>query len=98
MWPRADAETVRATASVLFAAVLGILVIIASLLTIPAAGGLVVVFLAAVVGAELLAAARDDRLADPVDADPFRLSTPVQLAAMIVVGPWAAALAGILAV
>lgn len=98
MWPRADAETVRATASVLLAAVLGILVMVASLLTIPAAGGLVVLFLAAVVGAELLAAARDDRLADPVDADPFRLSTPVQLAAMIVVGPWAAALAGILAV
>jgi HD-GYP domain-containing protein (c-di-GMP phosphodiesterase class II) len=89
---------VRATASVVLAAVLGILVVAASALTIPAAGGVVVAFLAAVVGAELLAAARDDELADPIDAEPFRLSTPVHLAAMIVAGPWAAALAGAFAV
>jgi HD-GYP domain-containing protein (c-di-GMP phosphodiesterase class II) len=33
-----------------------------------------------------------------VDAEPFRISTPVHLAAMIVAGPWAAALAGVFAV
>ena len=88
----------RATASVVLAAVLGVLVVVASALTIPAAGGVVAAFLAAVIGAELLAAARDDDLADPADAEPFRLSTPVHLAAMIVAGPWAAALAGVFAV
>jgi HD-GYP domain-containing protein (c-di-GMP phosphodiesterase class II) len=80
------------------AAVLGVLVSIAAVTTIPAAGGMVVLFLAAVVGAELLAAARDASPADPADAEPFRLSTPVHLAAMIVVGPWAAVLAGVCAV
>jgi HD-GYP domain-containing protein (c-di-GMP phosphodiesterase class II) len=95
---RADASTVRATASVVLAAVLGVLVVVASALTFPAAGGVVVAFVAAVVAAELLAAARDDELSDPVDAEPFRVSTPVHLAAMIVAGPWAAALAGVLAV
>jgi HD-GYP domain-containing protein (c-di-GMP phosphodiesterase class II) len=89
---------VRATASVVLAAVLGVLVVAASALTIPAAGGVVVAFLAAVVGAELLAAARDDDLGDPADAEPFRISTPVHLAAMVVAGPWAAALAGAFAV
>ena len=88
----------RATASVVLAAVLGVLVTAAALLTAPAAGGIVVAFLAAVVGTEMLAAARDDRLPDPVEAEPFRLSTPVHLAAMIVAGPWAAALAGTSAV
>jgi HD-GYP domain-containing protein (c-di-GMP phosphodiesterase class II) len=89
---------VRATASVLLAAVLGVLVTIAALVTIPVAGGLVVVFCAAVVATELLAGARDDAPADPVDSEPFRLSTPVHLAAMIAVGPWAAALAAVCAV
>jgi HD-GYP domain-containing protein (c-di-GMP phosphodiesterase class II) len=89
---------VRATTSVVLAAVLGVLVVAASAVTIPASGGLVVAFLAAVVGAELLAAARDDDLTEAVDAEPFRLSTPVHLAAMIVAGPWAAALAGAFAV
>jgi HD-GYP domain-containing protein (c-di-GMP phosphodiesterase class II) len=88
---------VRPTASVVLAAVLGVLVAIAALVTIPAAGGMVVVFLTAFVAAELLAAARDGALADPVDSEPFRVSTPVQLAAMVVVGPWAAALGGALA-
>ena len=88
----------RATASVVLAAVLGVLVVAAAALTIPAAGGVAVAFLAAVVGAELLAAARDDDLADPVDAEPFRISTPVHLAAMIVAGPWVAALAGVFGV
>jgi HD-GYP domain-containing protein (c-di-GMP phosphodiesterase class II) len=96
--PRADGTTVRATATVVLAAVLGVLVVAASALTIPAAGGVVVAFLAAVVGAELLAAARDDALEDPVEAEPFRISTPVHLAAMVVVGPWAAALGGAFAV
>src|SRR5918911_845241 len=64
--PHADGTTVRATASVVLAAVLGVLVVAASVFTIPAAGGVVVAFLAAVVGAELLAAARDDDLGDPV--------------------------------
>ena len=95
---RADETTVRATASVVLAAVLGVLVVAASALTLPAAGGVVVAFLAAVVGAELVAAARDDDLADPADAEPFRISTPVHLAAMIVAGPWAAALGGMVAV
>jgi hypothetical protein len=85
---------VRATATVVLAAVLGILVTIAALATIPAAGGMVVVFGAALVAAELLAVARDDSLADPVETEGFRLSTPVHLAAMVVVGPWAAALGG----
>jgi HD-GYP domain-containing protein (c-di-GMP phosphodiesterase class II) len=89
---------VRATASVVLAAVLGVLVVVAAALTIPAAGGVAVAFLAAVVGAELLAAARDDDLTDPVDAEPFRISTPVHLAAMIVAGPWVAALAGVFGV
>jgi HD-GYP domain-containing protein (c-di-GMP phosphodiesterase class II) len=89
---------VRATASVVLAAVLGVLVVVASAMTIPAAGGVVVAFLAAVVGAELLAAARDDALDDPGDAEPFRLSTPVHLAAMVVAGPWTAALGGAFAV
>jgi len=89
---------VRATASVVLAAVLGVLVVVASALTIPAAGGVAVAFLAAVVGAEVLAAARDDDLSDPVDAEPFRISTPVHLAAMVVAGPWVAALAGVVAV
>ena len=88
----------RATASVVLAAVLGVLVTIAAVATIPAAGGMVVLFLAAVVAAELLAAARDDALADPVDSEHFRFSTPVHLAAMVVVGPWAAALGGACAV
>ncbi|HKH30384.1 MAG TPA: HD domain-containing phosphohydrolase [Gaiellaceae bacterium] len=88
----------RATASVVLAAVLGVLVVVASALTIPAAGGVAVAFLAAVVGAEVLAAARDDDLSDPVDAEPFRISTPVHLAAMVVAGPWVAALAGVVAV
>jgi HD domain len=86
--------SMRATASVVLAAVLGVLVTAAALKTIPAAGGMVVVFLAALVASELLATARDDALADPVDAEPFRLSTPVHLAAMLVLGPWAAALGG----
>src|SRR5215211_895020 len=90
--------SVRATASVVLAAVLGVLVVIASALTIPAAGGVAVAFLAAVVGAEVLAAARDDDLTDPGDAEPFRISTPVHLAAMVVAGPWVAALAGVVAV
>jgi HD-GYP domain-containing protein (c-di-GMP phosphodiesterase class II) len=90
---------VRATAPVVLAAVLGVLVVVASALTIPAAaGGVAVAFLAAVVGAEVLAAARDDDLTEPVDAEPFRISTPVHLAAMVVAGPWVAALAGVLAV
>jgi HD-GYP domain-containing protein (c-di-GMP phosphodiesterase class II) len=89
---------VRATASTVLAAVLGVLVAAATLKAIPEAGGLVVAFLAAIVGTELLAAARDDTLADPVDGEPFRLSTPVQLAAMLVAGPWAAALGGVFAV
>ncbi len=88
----------RATASLVLAAVLGVLVTIAALVTVPAAGGMVVVFCAAIVATELLAAARDDALADPVDSEPFRLSTPVLLAAMIVVGPWGAALAAACAV
>ena len=88
----------RATASVVLAAVLGALVVAAAALTILAAGGVAVAFLAAVVGAELLAAARDDDLTDPVDAEPFRISTPVHLAAMIVAGPWVAALAGVFGV
>ena len=88
----------RATASVVLAAVLGVLVVVASALTIPAAGGVAVAFLAAVVGAEVLAAARDDDRSDPVDAEPFRISTPVHLAAMVVAGPWVAALAGVVAV
>src|SRR5215217_4265128 len=90
--------SVRATASVVLAAVLGVLVVIASALTIPATGGVAVAFLAAVVGAEVLAAARDDDLTDPGDAEPFRISTPVHLAAMVVAGPWVAALAGVVAV
>jgi HD-GYP domain-containing protein (c-di-GMP phosphodiesterase class II) len=94
MGARADGEDVRATATVGLAAVLGVLVTTAALATIPAAGGMVVVFLAALVAAELLAVARDDALADPVDAEGFRISTPVHLAAMIVVGPWGAALGG----
>jgi len=57
-----------------------------------------VAFLAAVVGAEVVAAARDDDLTDPVDAEPFRISTPVHLAATVVAGPWVAALAGVVAV
>ena len=88
----------RATASVVLAAVLGVLVVVASALTIPAAGGVAVAFLAAVVGAEVVAAARDDDLTDPVDAEPFRISTPVHLAATVVAGPWVAALAGVVAV
>lgn len=88
----------RATASVVLAAVIGVLVVVAAAFTIPAAGGVVVAFLAAVVGAELLAAARDDDLADQGDAEPFRISTPAHLAAMIVAGPWPAALGGAFAV
>jgi HD-GYP domain-containing protein (c-di-GMP phosphodiesterase class II) len=90
----ADGESVRATASVVLAAVLGVLVTAAALVTVPAAGGMVVVFLAALVAAELVAVARDDALADPVEVEGFRISTPVLLAAMVVVGPWAAALGG----
>ena len=66
----------------------------AALSTVPSADAAVVLFVAAFAGAELLAAARDEPLADPVDMEPFRLSTPVHLAAMVVVGPWAAALGG----
>ena len=88
----------RATASVVLAAVLGVLVAVSVILTVPSAGGVVVAFLAALVGTELLAAARDDALEDPVEAEPFRLSTPVHLAAMVVAGPWVAALGGACAV
>src|SRR5215218_5610760 len=90
--------SVRASASVVLAAVLGVRVVLASALTIPAAGGVAVAFLASVVGAEVIAAARDDDLTDPGDAEPFRISTPVHLAAMVVAGPWLAALAGVVAV
>jgi hypothetical protein len=93
----ADAVSVQRGVLVL-AAVLGVLVSVAAVVTIPAAGGLVVLFVAGVVGTELVSAARDDRLADPIDAEPFRLSTPVHLASMIVIGPWGAALAGVLGV
>jgi HD domain len=88
---------VRATASVVLAAVLVALVSAAGLKTIPAAGGMVVLFVCAMVGAELIAAARDDGLDDQAESESFRLTTPVLLAAMVVVGPWAAALAGVFA-
>jgi HD domain len=58
---------------------------------------LALVLLAALVAAELLAVARDDALAEPVEPESFRLSTPVHLAAMILAGPWTAALGGVLA-
>ena len=90
-------KAVRATATVVLAAVLGVLVSAAGLMTIPAAGGMVVLFLCALLGAELLVAAREDSLADQDESESFRLTTPVLLAAMIVVGPWPAALAGIFA-
>jgi HD-GYP domain-containing protein (c-di-GMP phosphodiesterase class II) len=88
---------VRATATVVLAAVLAVLASAAALKTIPAADGLVALFLAAVVVAELVAAAREDRLSDQDESHPFRLTTPVFLPAVVVVGPWAAALAGIVA-
>jgi HD-GYP domain-containing protein (c-di-GMP phosphodiesterase class II) len=88
---------VRATATVVLAAVLGVLVSAAGFKTIPSTGGMVVLFVCAVVGAELFAAAREDTLADQDESESFRLTTPVLLAAMIVVGPWPAALAGVFA-
>jgi HD-GYP domain-containing protein (c-di-GMP phosphodiesterase class II) len=52
----------------------------------------VALFAAAAIGAELWQWSGDDFASDGTDERPFALAVPVQLAAAIVIGPWAAAL------
>jgi putative nucleotidyltransferase with HDIG domain len=56
--------------------------------------GTVALFAAAAIGAELLRRSGDELSPDPIEEQTFNVSRPVQLAAVLVVGPWAGALVG----
>jgi HD-GYP domain-containing protein (c-di-GMP phosphodiesterase class II) len=58
----------------------------------------VALFAAAAIAAELWQRSGDELSADPVEERPFTVAIPVQLAAVVVVGPWAAAVVAAVAV